>query len=68
MITDELILAIDSLERDVNFLSETNNVIRVYVSDNLFKHVNLIFPEVSVKYAIDPSLKQYQYRVVETYE
>ena len=68
MITDELILAIDSLERDISFLSKTNNVIRVYVSEQLFEHTKLIFPEVPVKYAIDPSLKQYQYRVVETYE
>jgi len=64
MITDELILAIDALESDIKYLSTTQNVIRVYVGKKLFEHVNLIFPGVTVKYAIDNTLDNYQYKVL----
>jgi len=64
MITDELIRAIDALESDIKYLSTDQDVVRVYVGKKLFEHVNLIFPDVTVKYAIDEKLNDYQYKVL----
>ncbi len=65
MITDELIMSIDALERDIAFNAiDKEKSIYVYVGHKLYEYVNLIFPDVTVKYIVDEDLNDYQYKVI----